>query len=509
MTLNEKAVILFDLLQKCLLIYNGSLSAQDKWIAIGGLIHDEQAVFVQTYRLLRKQSVRKLKIDYVSSIDSLLESHGTSTDTLQKFMLIIGIFHRIVYELMSEPANTCLNLEGQEEMIVQKEPVHYHVHISDKVEKNKLFHAFILLIAIESLFNSRIYAGTDLEFTGTDPEYKLMKINKLIQMNFEHNADPNSMIMIISPVEVEEQILKNFVRLIMCNKFIIKILHGSDALDIPYIYRRLFAEDAGLFVKFMQGFIDSKYVCEFYRLNLQTNPDNKCSIYTASLQLGIISEDKAEELRLMEEALPHPVEREWNIHKLSSSQLLYSQYDVIFLKQFYYRIIYLASENYADPTDKKKIIDLYKHVLFELTQLAFLESDTVKITPLKIKCKEEADPINNYMVRTPQKVLKLVDIYAEVSPGIITKDTYADLDGLMKVSHFRKLISIILKKFIYTLISQKYKINKDKMTVWSEKLSNKYVFDLLEKMDFGYLVKVFKEAERILETRIRTLLGGK
>ena len=41
-------------------------------------------------------------------------------------------------------------------------------------------------------------------------------------------------------------------------------------------------------------------------------------------------------------------------------------------------------------------------------------------------------------------------------------------------------------------------------SAWNEKLDNGYVFEFFQKMDYAYLHKMFKDLEKIIETRIKT-----
>lgn len=477
------------------------------WKGISEELHSEGETFAQTYRYLRKDDTRySFNMNYDLTLNDLNTLIKQAQPIVSKIGNIILALHKIVYNYLVQKDNYSLQLDGKKEVAILDRDLIYSIHVSDKVEKNIFFHAFILIFSLESLFNKNLYIGMDFEFTGIDPVHKRKAI-QMMQMNYEHNKDNNSIIMIVSPKELDQVITKNFIRLIMCNTHIRKLLHGPDALDIPYVYKEMMEGDTTKIIKFTKSMIETKLICEYYKLNRPNIdiPDKKCSIYEAVAEIGVISADKKAELDQIEEALPHPTERLWNIHKLATSQLMYSQYDVIFLKHFYYRMIFLATEETSDPLQKKNIINLYKNIIFEMTQLSYLDSDTNEITFMRVKCKEEVDPINNYMIRHPTKVMKLIDIFNQISPGITTIDPVADIDKLLKVSYYKTLLVVILKKMTYTLISQKHKIFKDKTTIWNEKLSNGYVFEFLEKLGFNHLSLMFKQVEKVLDTRIRML----
>lgn len=489
------------------------------WEKISLLMHTQSNVFVNIYRKLRHDSTRReITIPYKDKLSDLNTQIETETNLIMKISLIIAVLHQIVYNLLSGENNYKLLLDGQSEMIVLKKKIKYYISISDKVEKNIFFHAFILLIAVESLFNTHFYVGLDFEYTGIDPVYKRKKI-QLAQMNFEHNTDLRSIIMIVSPDSLNKSepitnnigiMMKNFVRLIMCNGHIKKILHGSDALDIPYIYNEMLENDAIKIMKFTRALIDTKLLCEYYKLNLSTPSDSVCKMYTVLDYFKVISPEKIVELDFMIEELgPHQDLRWDNIQKMPKNQLLYALYDVIYLKYFYYQILFLATEETTDPLKKKSIMTLYKHVLYELTQFAYLERN--KITFVQSKCKEEIDPLNNFMIRhggigKPQKILKLIDVYNKIYTGLVTVDPVTEIDSILKVNYFKVLVETIIKKFVYTIAGRNFTIYKDKNTVWSEKLTNSYIFEFLnEKMDYKYLGRMFKDLESTLELRLKML----
>lgn len=482
------------------------------WEKIASIIHTDANVFVHIYRKLRHDPARKnITIPYKDKLSDLHTQIETETNLIMKISLIIAVLHQIIYNLLSAENNYKLLLDGESEMIVLKKQIKYYISISDKVEKNILFHAFILLFAVESLFNTHFYVGLDFEYTGIDPVHKRKKI-QLAQINFEHNTDLRSIIMIVSPdsLNLEPIMMKNFVRLIMCNGHMKKILHGSDALDIPYIYGEMLENDPIKIMKFTRALIDTKLLCEYYKLNLTKPSDSVCKMYTVLDYFKVISPEKIVELDFMIEELgPHQDLRWDNIRKMPKNQLLYALYDVIYLKYFYYQILFLATSETTDPLKKKSILTLYKHVLYELTQFAYLEKN--KITFVEAKCKEEIDPMNNFMIRhspvgKPHKILKLIDVYNKINTGLITTNPIADIDSILKVNYFKVIVVTILKKMTYTLASRNFTIYKDKNTVWSDKLNNGYIFEFLnEKMDYKYLGRMFKDLETTLELRLKML----
>ena len=111
------------------------------------------------------------------------------------------------------------------------------------------------------------------------------------------------------------------------NKFIKKILHGSDSLDIPYMYNQLLDKDPEKIISFTKTMIDTRFLCEYYKLTKSDPSNNKCSIYdeesdrSAIYYFNVISEKQQEKLSDVLKSMPPPHDIVWNIHKMPKSQV--------------------------------------------------------------------------------------------------------------------------------------------------------------------------------------------
>jgi hypothetical protein len=457
----------------------------EKWKKIATKINQNAPIFVTAYHELRKQ--KNSKLDY----DKMIPDDASSNISIED--IIVGL-HLMIYDLATKEGNYYFSLNGQDEMLVLKKPLIYYVTINKKNEQNIFFHAFMLIYALESLFHKNFYVGIDFEYT----HHKI----RLAQINFEHKTDLRSIIMIVAPTELEHNILNDFIDLIMCNYHCKKILHGSDSLDYPYIRDEMLAKNESKIIEFTNSMVDTRFICEYYKLSRNIASDNKCSLYHAFIFFGVISQEKMDQLNLMVENMPHQNDRVWDIHNLSKAQELYVQYDVLFLKYFYFKMINVATSEETTNDGKKKILDLYKHIIYELTQFIYLENSS--ITTLLVQCKEEVDPCNNYMIKRPHGIFKLIDIFKSVSGGIMTTDV--DIDKLSRVKTFSRVITLLLKKLTYTILSQKYTIHMKTNIIWDEKLDNSYIYEFFHEMPYLYLEKLFKEIEKILLVRVREFL---
>ena len=75
---------------------------------------------------------------------------------------------------------------------------------------------------------------------------------------------------------------------ILSNSKILKILHGSESLDLPYIVDELYNNDMEGLIDFFLSMIDTKYLCEY--LNDVYNKQKVCRIYYMLFNYEIIDQ---------------------------------------------------------------------------------------------------------------------------------------------------------------------------------------------------------------------------
>lgn len=473
-------------------IHNSTI--ENKWETLSTLISSKNELFKKIFELVKSNPDKKIiKLNYEYSLDTLKVLISENPPDIFKIYYIIIYLHHIVYQYSSLEGNYYNCLDGQKEMIILHRESKYFINLSLKDQKNSQFHAFLLTYCIESLFNKHLYVGIDFEQTN----------HKIIfhQLNFEHSNSNKGIVWMVSPLGLDDYILDDMIYFMFCNRYIYKILHGSDAQDIPYIYKELLKNDKKKIIKFMRRYIDTRWLCEYYKLSRSEVSDTKCSIYnyepenTSILYFNVISAEKQKDLANLLESLPPPQDREWNFRAINKSQLSYAIYDVLFLKYLYYGILNKAMLEFSSDMEKKIIVNFYKKYLLQFVRLCTLHSQEI-ITIIN-KCKEEVDPINNYMIKTPAPI-KLIDIFNKEKDNLVINTKKINIDKIYKVSYLKKPLQIIIKKIIYTILSQKNTIYKDKVTLWNGKLDNKYLYDYLELLELRDLKTMFQEIETLL-----------
>lgn len=492
--------------QKISDIYHSKKMPTDKWTDIAQYMRENGKIVTKIFKTVKKHDAKKnIRLDYDLSLSQLEKQISTEANAMVKISIIILSMHHIIYKLLSTEGNYNFFLEGQQEMQILPKPIKYYINVSIKIEQNIYFYAYILLYALESLFNKHFYLGIDFEYTN--------KKIQLAQLNFEHNIALQSIIMMVNPSELESIMMDDFIELIICNKYIKKILHGSDSLDIPYMYNHMLQGDSKKIRRFTRTLIDTRFLCEYYKLTRDEVSDSRCSIYdedptrSAIYYFKVISDEQQNKLTELLQSMPAPHDIIWNIHKMPKSQILYAQYDVFYLKWFYYKMIHDATLDDQTALGKKAIIELYKNVLNEITRFVYLERN--EITMLMTKCKQDVDPLNNYFIRKSNGILKMIDIFNKVSVDLESNNPNVSINKLTKVNHFKVPVMTLIKRLVYGFVSEKCRVQKDKMTVWNEKLDNKFIFDFLDTMNYTYLLKMFKELSITLETRVREICQSK
>ena len=105
-----------------------------------------------------------------------------------------------------------------------------------------------------------------------------------------------------------------------------KILHGSESLDIPYIYNQVLDNNKDMIKKFTSTISDTRFKCELAG-------NFKCSLYEALLNSGSINIPQYDSLQAMYKRNGKIYKMYWNADKMSLDQYTYAAFDVVFLRR--------------------------------------------------------------------------------------------------------------------------------------------------------------------------------
>jgi hypothetical protein len=277
-------------------------------------------------------------------------------------------------------------------------------------------------------------------------------------------------IFIIHPDQLDKNWKLFFIEKILCNEYSFKILHGSDSLDLPYIYDELLHKNSTLIIKFNRQFADTKFLCEysFYNKNLTLG---KCKIYELLNMENIINQKKYDEIKLNEEKMGPIYDIKIDINNLSDKLIDYSFYDVLYLDKLL--------KNYENK-------DYFK-LIIELTQLVMMDKRNIQ----EIVPKEEINKINNYILFKNNDIKKLVEIFNLFYKKL--EKNYL-INNLLKINYFKQNIIFVIKFELYSNLLNKYIIY--------EKLSEKKIYNknllnnklnYLDKLNFKNFVNLIKK----------------
>jgi hypothetical protein len=409
--------------------------------------------------------------------DLLISFEKDSSDII--FMLI---FKYLILDAID--ATTEYVVYGKDEMVHNdnKFPrdISYRITTTDNEINTKKFASYILIYTIDSVFSTKLFLGIDYEFNSRQIA--------LMQLNFEcnHAHETKSYIFMIDPTELERHLLEFFISSILENNKIIRILHGADPLDIPYTFADLLNNDEESIVKFTNGVVDTRFLCEYARTIKAEK--QKCSIYVALHYFNTI-DDKAIQMLESTHDEMGPIETiTWNIYELNDAQKKYGMYDVLYLKKYYYDILAFAKKYDDERT--------FKYYIPELTRMSYLEKR--KVTNMLEELKVITDRMNFNVIKKKDKntgqikKIKFSDIYADVMDKLVINNPTVEINKLMTLNYLRKTIAGICKYIIYSSITHNFNVYMKNDEQYKKKLYISFINDYFEKYGFRNLITFSK-----------------
>jgi hypothetical protein len=276
---------------------------------------------------------------------------------------------------------------------------------------------------------------TSDKIIGIDFEFNRIKDKReiaLCQINFEYNN--KSDVFLFYPPNID----KNIFRKLLIADNIIKILHGSESLDLPYLYSNILNENDR--DKFCINLFDTRYMCEYY--NSVNNIDGKCKIYDLLLSLRVIDKKKYDELMKNDELIGNIWDVFIDVRNLSNEVAKYSAYDVIYLPDLY-RAFFTSNNN---------INDIYQKIIPDISCVAFNLRYNNKLNDIS----ETISKYNLNRINFYDSQMNFNDIYILIFEWIKSNDNI--LNNLYNINYFKKIIEFFVKNIIYNKLDSKIKI---------------------------------------------------
>jgi hypothetical protein len=308
------------------------------------------------------------------------------------------------------------------------------------------------------------YLGIDYEFnkvSKTDREVALMQINL-------ENDSNDGYIFVLYPPELSKE--NNQILLdLLTNKKIYKILHGSESLDIPYLFNQLLITKENI-DNFCHGFYDTKYLCDY--LHLESGVKGKCSIYNLLADNKVITEKKIIDLEKIEQKTGPIYLIEIKIHNMSDHILKYAFYDVIFLPELLKKFL------------SKSIV--YTQIIPNISCL--INKFKRNIEKEYLMLEEIIQTMNIYFIFDGNQLIFLKDIWETYYWIMNDKNKY--LEYLKEINYFKKFFEIVTKFIVYYNIMKFFKVYKNKQ-ILADPINNEKYYNWL--LRYPYVSKIIKE----------------
>lgn len=316
----------------------------------------------------------------------------------------------------------------------------------------KYFNYFIEL-------KNKKYIGIDLEFN------KVSRTDRdvaLIQLNLEIENDYTGIIFVLDPKILNEDQIQILINL-LTTKDIIKIIHGGESLDIPYLFNQLFDSTIESINNFSKKLYDTKYLCEYN--HIINNKKGKCSIYDLYKEYKVISNKKYDYLSNIENITGPIYLVHIEIKNMSDKLLEYAVYDVLYLVSLYNKI------------PKHELISEISRNIFYYKRI---EDNNFN------KINEIVKKYNNFFVVINGENIKLIDFYYfiiyTINDSLILK--------LLEITYFKSFLETLYRYIIYDMISAKYTIyqNINTKIKFKNNIDKKILFET-ESIEFLNKIK--------------------
>ena len=318
-----------------------------------------------------------------------------------------------------------LELFGEKEFYPKLNNKKYLVLKIDSIEKEQYMYQ-----KFKEFINKTTnrYLAMDFEYNRVERNYRNIA---LMQINLEDETNIG-MIFVIHPPSLKN--IKFLLELLTAPN-IIKILHGGESLDIPYLFNQLIRNKKDI-DKFCNNLYDTKYMCDY--MNAKNSQfHTSCSIYNLLESMKIISNDKLIILNKLADDVDITNVNDIDIMKLDIMILKYALYDVLFLPELVKKIINKSGNDI-----------IYINIIAEITNMINkhkrgIENEISNIEPIIAK-------LNNYRLEeTKINIKELWDIF-----------NWEFNHHLKQINYFKKTIELITKIFMYSILIDNKELEK-------------------------------------------------
>ena len=272
---------------------------------------------------------------------------------------------------------------------------------------------------IKNSHNNKIVA-IDFEFNRVNNK----RVIGLCQINFKINN--NCDIFLFYPPNINIRLFEK----LLISPNIIKVLHGAESLDIPYLFDNVIMKKN--IQLFCNNLFDTRYLCEYY--NIENNNGGRCRIYELMKQMGAITEKQYNEMILNDKKLGHIWEIHIDVTKMSDKLIKYCVDDVEFLPHLY---------------EKFPKNEIYTKIIPAMTQFNYIVRYTENLDKMFAN-------ISQYNTRRDAEYdMSYNEIYIVIIIWLNSDSTYYIL---YNINYFKKIIDLIVKNIVYNILDNNIKM---------------------------------------------------
>ena len=375
---------------------------------------------------------------------------------------------------------------------------------SDKKSQNKFYNVIKKIYKLSKKYP--VFMGIDFEFN--------TKKIALMQILFEiHKKDKIiKKYYIVFPPNFELEIYEFFKINIMANTSILKILHGSESLDIPYLVEVFFDMDIELGIEFFLSMIDTRYLCEY--LNIERSEPNICRIYDLLEKTQIISAQEKIDLDSNETKMGPIYEIFIDINTLTPELITYSIHDVVYLIDLFQHLKTQIIK--TNPKNYYLLIDAQRYCFMEKRDVTNIGDDLKLIN----KMNNYFYYINKSNTKTEYILDKLklytpsdkTEFYHRISMlktfEIMIKDFLDSFDGpryIISVNYLKSNLINLLKIITYSIILKNYRVKATKTDIVDYDLESniKEIRQGLEALDLNHLLELINKFYDYVEMKLK------
>lgn len=330
--------------------------------------------------------------------------------------------------------NPELVLKGVNEFYPKLNNKIYNIYKIDNSKKENLMVNFFIKFMENQDKNptEKHYLGIDFEFNKVS---KGMREVALMQINLENDANIGN-IFLLYPPELSEENTQILIKLITHNKMI-KILHGAESLDVPYLFNQLLISKKNI-ENFCKNFYDTKYLCDYHHIS--TNYLGRCSIYYLLVEHQVMTQAKMDELNKIEERSGPIYLIHIDIHKMSHDVFKYSLYDVIYLPELIKKFLSKST--------------VYSKILPEITCVVNKYKRDIETEFQNLE--KIINMMNIYFIYELDNIILLKDIW-EMYWNIIN-DNNKYFESLKQIHYFKTFFEILTKMIVYDNLMKFFKV---------------------------------------------------